>query len=203
MDNMGIKRLGEIASMFGLNVDNLESNKTEDIEKPDIDNLTNRLNMVSLDSFAIDDIACYESCREMINNKEPYFNYSKNISGRVLHSLRIKTPANERELLSLEEMTSKQRDELVHCGTLCWCCQHALDLQCEWFQGFHKVPGWVAIPELVNGIGRSYMIYDCPKYTPTESRREMYQKGKDSTSNAKSTFDDNLNDLKNKRFVKR
>ena len=172
-------------------------------DKNSTQEIANQLSIFSLDNVVIDDINDYESCLKNIKKEEPYFDYDKSVSGKTLHLMRIKTPANQRELLSLENISNKQRCEIDHCGTLCWCCQHALDLQCEWFQGFRLVPGWVAIAKTVSGIGRSYMIYDCPKYTPTESRKQQYQKGKDSTNHGKSLFEENIKNYKNKRFVRK
>lgn len=103
-------------------------------------------------------------------NELPYYDY--NCPGKDLHKQRkFFSFALRKELLDLSAMNEDQKRELDQCGTLCWYCQHAIDLKCPWFQGFHPVKGWVAELEIVGGVGRSYMIYDCPGYTPTERKK--------------------------------
>jgi hypothetical protein len=84
-----------------------------------------------------------------------------------------KIPASERELLDLTTLTEEDKKELEARGTLCWCCDHALHANCQWFQGFHPIPGWIAKKGERKFHYPSYMVYDCPMFVPVPKREKF------------------------------
>ena len=55
-----------------------------------------------------------------------------------------------------------------HPATLCWGCQNTSRFKCSWFDPDNQqpVPGWVAEPKYVNGVGETYHVIECPNFSP-------------------------------------
>lgn len=91
----------------------------------------------------------------------------KGMSGSTISEIiSSKAFVDRQELLELNKLNTKQKNEMKKCGTLCWKCTNAAHSGCSWIKKDRPVKGWIAEPTFSVGCGRSYMVYDCPKYTP-------------------------------------
>ena len=87
-------------------------------------------------------------------------------SNGVINAYRLYIPAEEREVLPLDDLSTKQKSYLAGFGTMCWVCKHSRDLGCSWFRGLRPVLGWSALYHVSSGVGRSFVVLDCPRYIP-------------------------------------